>query len=147
MIDIKLSLTILVPGADMIRKAESLKSTQVPVINKKTGKQVFKQGKPLVKTILVEDPLKHDLNSMFLKDKKGKIVDRITFYTRKSVPARRSLNLSREAYEYMVSEVYPEWYKQRNWKNLTKEQRLAIHLDRIAANFGGVLEDFIVYDD
>lgn len=147
MIDIKLSLTILVPGANMVSKEESLKSTQVPVINKKTGKQVFKQGKPLVKTILVEDPLKHDLNTMFIKDKRGKIVDRISFYTRKSVPARRSMNLSREAYEYMVSEAYPEWYKLRNWKNLTKEQRLAIHLDRIAANFGGVLEDFIVYDD
>lgn len=146
MIDIKVSLTILVPGANMVSKEESLKSTQKQVYNK-AGKPVYKQGKPLMRTVLVEDPEKHDLNSMVITNSKGKVVDRISFYTRKSVPARRSLNISREAYEAMVSEVYPEWYKQRNWKNLTKEQRLAIHLERIAQNFNGEIEDFIVYDD
>ena len=147
MIDIKLSLTILVPGADMLSKEESLKRAQVPVINKKTGRQLFKQGKPLVKEVLVEDPAKHDLNSILITNNKGKVVDKIIFYTRKNKTARRSMNLSREAYEYMVSDVYPEWYKLRNWKNLNKDQRLALHLERIAQNFGGVLEDFIVYDD
>lgn len=146
MIDIKVSLTILVPGANMVSKEESLKSTQKTVYNK-AGKPVYKQGKPLTKEVLVEDPDKHDLNTMLISNSKGKVVDRISFYTRKSVPARRSMNISREAYEYMVSEVYPEWYKQRNWKNLTKEQRLAIHLERIAKNFNGEIEDFIVYDD
>ena len=145
MIDIKVSLTILVPGANMISKEESLKRIQKCVTNK--GKQVYKQGKPLMKEVLVEDPGKHDLNTVLISNDKGKIVDRVTFYTRKSVPARRSMNFSREAYEYMVSDVYPEWYKLRNWKNLTKEQRLAIHLERIAQNFGGEVEDFIVYDD
>lgn len=145
MIDIKVSLTILVPGANMISKEESLKSIQKCVTNK--GKQVYKQGKPLMKEVLVEDLDKHDLNTILISNDKGKIVDRVTFYTRKSVPARRSMNLSREAYDYMVSDMYPEWYKLRNWKNLTKEQRLAIHLERIAQNFGGEVEDFIVYDD
>lgn len=145
MIDIKVSLTILVPGANMISKEESLKSIQKCVTNK--GKQVYKQGKPLMEEVLVEDLDKHDLNTILISNDKGKIVDRVTFYTRKSVPARRSMNLSREAYDYMVSDVYPEWYKLRNWKNLTKEQRLAIHLERIAQNFGGEVEDFIVYDD
>lgn len=145
MIDIKVSLTILVPGANMISKEESLKSIQKCVTNK--GKQVYKQGKPLMKEVLVEDLDKHDLNTILISNDKGKIVDRVTFYTRKSVPARRSMNLSREAYDYMVSDMYPEWYKLRNWKNLTKEQRLAIHLERIAKNFGGEVEDFIVYDD
>ena len=147
MIDIKVSLTILVPGANMISKEESLKSTQVPVINKKTGKQIFKQGKPVVREVLVEDPAKHDLNHVLISNSKGKIVDKISFYTRKTVPARRSMNLSREAYEYMVSNEYPEWYKLRDWKNLKKEQRLLLHLERIAQNFGGELEDYIVYDD
>lgn len=146
MIDIKVSLTILVPGANMVSKSEALKSTQKQVYNK-AGKPVYKQGKPLMRTVLVEDPEKHDLNSMVITNSKGKVVDRISFYTRKSIPARRSMNISREAYEAMVSEVYPEWYKQRNWKNLTKEQRLAIHLERIAKNFNGEIEDFIVYED
>ena len=145
MIDIKVSLTILVPGANMISKEESLTSIQRCVTNK--GKQVYKQGKPLMKEVLVEDLDKHDLNTILISNDKGKIVDRVTFYTRKSVPARRSMNLSREAYDYMVSDMYPEWYKLRNWKNLTKEQRLTIHLERIAQNFGGEVEDFIVYDD
>ena len=146
MIDIKMSLTILVPGANMVSKAESLKVTQKQVYNK-AGKPVYKQGKPLMRTVLVEDPEKHDLNSLLITNSKGKVVDRLSFYTRKSVPARRSLNISREAYDYMVSDVYPEWYRQRNWKNLSREQRLALHLQRIAENFGGQIEDYIVYED
>ena len=146
MIDIKVSLTILVPGANMVSKEASLKSVQKPVKNKK-GQQVWKNGKPLMETIQVEDPEQHNLNNILLTNGKGKIVDKLSFYTRKTVPARRSLNLSREAYEYMVSAEYPDWYRLRNWKNLTKEQRLAIHMERIAQNFGGEVEDYIVYDD
>ena len=76
-----------------------------------------------------------------------KDVQTITVKTRKSKPASQSLNLSRDAYNYMVSNEAPYFVKPRDWERLTKKQRLEAHLKRIVEELGGVSFTYAVLDN
>lgn len=67
-----------------------------------------------------------------------KDAETITVKTRKYKPAGQSLNLSMDAYEYMIGEEAPYFVKPKDWKRLTKKQRLEAHLKRIVEGLGGV---------
>ena len=71
----------------------------------------------------------------------------ITVKTRKSKPASQSLNLSMDAYNYMVSNEAPYFVKPRDWERLTKKQRLEAHLKRIVEELGGVSFTHAVLDN
>lgn len=66
--------------------------------------------------------------------------------TRKSKPASQSLNLSMDAYNYMVSNEAPYFVKPRDWERLTKKRRLEAHLKRIVEELGGVSFTYAVLD-
>lgn len=74
-------------------------------------------------------------------------VQTITVKTRKSKPASQSLNLSMDAYNYMVSNEAPYFVKPRDWERLTKKQRLEAHLKRIVEELGGVSFTYAVLDN
>lgn len=92
----------------------------------------------------------YDTFSMRVKGKKSdgkKDVQTITVKTRKSKPASQSLNLSMDAYNYMVSNEAPYFVKPRDWGRLTKKQRLEAHLKRIVEELGGVSFTYAVLDN
>lgn len=80
--------------------------------------------------------------------KKGKKdTGTITVKTRKCKPAGQSLNLSMDAYEYMIGEEAPYFVKPRDWERLTKKQRLEAHLKRIVEGLGGVSFTYAILDN
>lgn len=80
--------------------------------------------------------------------KKGKKdTETITVKTRKCKPAGQSLNLSMDAYEYMIGEEAPYFVKPRDWERLTKKQRLEAHLKRIVEGLGGVSFTYAILDN
>ena len=85
MYNIKMSLTIELQGGQLLSKQECLKELRKPVLSKRTGKQLFKNGKPVFKTELVDDFDKCDKHTLKFYDKVKKENQFIHFYTRKSV--------------------------------------------------------------
>lgn len=81
-----------------------------------------------------------------LKDGK-KDAETITVKTRKYKPAGQSLNLSMDAYDYMTGKEAPYFVKAKDWKRLTKKQRLEAHLKRIVEELGGVSFTYAVLDN
>ena len=140
--EVKVSLTIELPGAMMWSKEECLKTTH-KVIKKET-----KAGKIYKKTIKVkvEDWDKMDEHTMRVAG--GFKPQVITFHTRKCKPAAQSLNISKEAYEYMIDkDSCPSWCKPSKWAATSKKQTLAAHLQRTVEHLGGTSYTYQVFDD
>lgn len=92
----------------------------------------------------------YDTFNMRVEGKKSdgkKDVQTITVKTRKNKPASQSLNLSMDAYNYMVSNEAPYFVKPRDWERLTKKQRLEAPLKRIVEELGGVSFTYAVLDN
>lgn len=141
--EIKLSLSVELQGSTMFSKEECLKTTR-KVIEKKT-----KAGKIYKKTIevKVEDWDKMEKHSMRVTDKDGTNPEIITFHTRKCKPATQSINICKEAYDYMTSKECPAWSKIGTWSQMKPEQRLESHLQRIAEHLGGTVISYKVFED
>ena len=123
--EIKVSLSVTLQGSVMLsqEQAKALEKEKVG-----TGYDTFnmrveglKDGKKDAKTITVE--------------------------TRKCKPANQSLNLSMDAYNYMIGKEAPYFVKARDWERLTKKQRLEAHLKRICEELGGVSFTYAVLDN
>ena len=92
----------------------------------------------------------YDAFSMRVEGKNGdgkKDAKTITVKTRKCKPASQSLNLSVDAYNYMIGEEAPYFVKARDWEKLTKKQRLEAHLRRIVEGLGGVSFTYAILDN
>lgn len=142
--EIKLNLSIELPGSTMLSKEECLKTTR-KVIEKKT-----KAGKIYKKTIevKVEDWDKMEKHSMRVANIKGTNPEIITFHTRKCKPAAQSLNMSKEAYEYMINEdSCPSWSKPGKWAAMSEKERLEAHLQRTVEYLGGISYTYQVLED
>lgn len=144
MIDIKLNLSIELPGSTMLSKEECLKTTR-KVIEKKT-----KAGKIYKRTIeaKVEDWDKMEKHSIRVTNTNGTNPEIVTFYTRKCKPATQSLNMSKEAYEYMIDEdSCPSWSKPGKWAAMSEKERLEAHLQRTVEHLGGISYTYQVFED
>lgn len=144
MSEIKLSLSIELQGSTMFSKEECLKTTH-KVIEKKT-----KAGKIYKKTIeaRVEDLDKMEKHSMKVANLNGTSPEIITFRTRKCKPATQSLNISKEAYEYMIDkDSCPSWSKPGKWAAMSKKERLEAHLQRTVEYLGGISYTYQVFED
>lgn len=140
MTDVKVSLNILVPGAVMYSKQECFKNPETesnPIEGKTTQHSMLIAGDPK-------------------PGQRKPELTRISFHTRNSEPARQHINLTREAYDYMINgEFCPEWFRSpesRNnsnyWKNVLDEKaRIKLHLERLAESLGGTLESFEILED
>lgn len=146
MIETKVSLTIMLQGSVMFSKDECLKTTQktVEVKNKKTGKVYKKTVKTLVDNLDMMD--KHTVRVSEKKD--GKLVhETYVYYTRKSRPASQHINISKESYNAMISSECPSWCKKKVWENMSKNQRLHAHLQRICDSLNGTSYHVEILDD
>lgn len=144
MIDIKLNLSIELPGSTILSKEECLKPTR-KVIEKKT-----RAGKIYKKTIevKVEDWEKMEKRSMRVANINGTNPEIITFHTRKCKPATQSLNMSKEAYEYMIDkDSCPSWSKPGKWTAMSEKERLEAHLQRTVEYLGGISYTYQVFED
>lgn len=165
MYNTKLSLTVTLPGSVMVSKLESLKQLKKPVLNQ-YGKPVYRNGKPAYKVETVDDYDKCDRNFIKIWDKDHKKSETLEYCTRKSVPARQVINMGEEAYNYMISDSYPEGFIpphdfipnkslvkkgfgriQQAWMLLSPEARLLWHCNNIAQELGGTVESYKVFDD
>lgn len=142
--EIKLSLGVELQGSTMFSKEECLKTTR-KVIEKKT-----KAGKIYKKTIevKVEDWDKMEKHSMRVANTNGTNPEIITFHTRKCKPATQFLNMSKEAYEYMIDkDSCPSWSKPGKWTAMSKKERLETHLQRTVEYLGGISYTYQVFED
>nr|DAR32463.1 MAG TPA: hypothetical protein [Bacteriophage sp.] len=108
--EVKVSLTVVLPGRTMV-------SQQVA------------ENKPLESydTIVVE-----------LWDKEVQKRERMFVKVRKSIPAKQSINLSVDAYKYMVSDEAPYFIKSKVWKAMNIKNRLEAHLQKICEQLNGI---------
>lgn len=134
MIEPKVNLTIILQGRVLLSKEECLKTTQ-KVIGKKK------------RTVLVEDNNKVNHHSMTVRDKNNKNPEVISFTTRKCKSATQVLNMSRESYDYMTSNICPEWESKKNWSTYSKKERLEKHLNQVASALGGKVLSYKVFED
>lgn len=144
MSEIKLSLSIELQGSTMFSREECLKTTH-KVIEKRT-----KAGRIYKKTIEVKvvDWDKMEKHSMRVANTNGTNPEIITFHTRKCKPATQSLNMSREAYEYMIDKnSCPSWSNPSKWAAMSKKERLEAHLQRTAEYLGGTSYAYQVFED
>lgn len=117
--NIKISLSIELPGSTMFSKEAS-----------------FKNATPL--------PDKHNKEFMKIKNGNGNL-ETITINTRKCIPAKQVINISEEAYNYFISDEKPPEYRS-DWKKMSSAARLYYHLDSIAKAMGGKMIDYKVLD-
>lgn len=117
--NIKVSLTIALPGSIMYSKQSCLKN-----------------GKP--------DPDKYNREYLKVEDGKGHF-EILTVNTRKCIPATQVININEDAYNYFISDEKPHDYR-NDWKSMSKDARLYWHLTEIAKLAGGEMLDFKVLD-
>lgn len=172
--DIKINLTMYVPGASFGSEQEYSKLLKKPIIvknGKYKGKQAIdREGNPLWRYVEVPDLDKFDKHELKLRKGTSPSLEPLVFYTRKPKEAKKTVNLSREAYEYFISDAVPHGYRApktfvpyaptrtkrgvlgiplnvQAWKSLDETQRLEWNLEYYCSNFGGTLKSYVVFDD
>lgn len=118
--DIKVSLSIVIPGSQLY-------SEQVCSKNPK-------------------ECTEH--NQFTVEDKKTHKKEVIHYYTRKRIPARQSLKITKEAYDSMTDKLScPEWEKMFIWSKMSRKQRLESHCKRICEGLNGVSFSYEILED
>lgn len=140
MSEIKLSLSIELQGSTMFSKEEYLKTTQKVITTK--------NGRKRIVTKVVEDWDKMNKHTIRVIDTNVTNPEIITFHTRKCKPATQSLNISKEAYEYMIGkDSCPSWSKPSKWAAMSEKERLEAHLQRTVEHLGGISYAYQVFED
>ena len=147
MADVKVSLTLLIPGSKRYSKQLCFKNSEI----------VDKKGR---KTI-VEEPIPgmtdehHLVVQHFDKKTKKHFHAHYRFHTRKCIPAEKVINLTQDAFDYMTSAGCPAWFRIREdkkkpqdvWRDLEPEQRLEFHLHRIAEAENAIVKSYQILED
>ena len=134
--DIKVSLNIILPGRVMYTKEECVKEIKSSYIDKKGHKRS--------KDTIVDDYEKYNLESMKVYSEYS--TDILHIHTRKCKPATQSININKEAYEFMTS-LDSAIGNPKQWKQMSKIKRLEAHLNNYAESLGGVLDNYVIFED
>ena len=138
---IKVNLSIVLPGSTMLSEQECSKQLKDTII---------KKGKKKIITKTMYNKENNTENRIFLdyKDNDGiRHREPLFFMTRNTIPCKKSINISKEAYDYMVSTECPAWEKMGEWKQLSRIKRLTSHMQRICDNEGGISFEFQIFED
>ena len=135
MSEIKVNLSIVIPGRTMWSEEECLKTTQEKHIN---------NVKPNDQSI---DGSKMRREHVKIRDRKNNLLT-INYYVRKCKPAAQSINISKESYQYMVGKnsMLPR-YKPNQWAAMNKKERLESHLKNICESLQGSSFTYQVFED
>ena len=93
------------------------------------------------------DPNVEVKNVVFVWDNKQKKHVPVEFYTKGNSLITQTINISKEAYNYMTSKECPEWSKKAEWLSMSKKKRFEAHLSRIANDFRGKVVHYEVFED
>lgn len=140
--NIKVNLSILLPGGTMLSVEESTRIIEEPV-KTPSGKNKQLNGEVVTTPIRVMDTHKHDKFEMEIMDRGRK--ETIKVFTRKSKKARQVMHLTEDAFDYMTSDERPYDYK-GIWSRLTDMEKLKWHCNRIAETIGGTVESIQILD-
>lgn len=143
--DVKVNLTITLKGSVIMSKEECLKTIQKEITKKnpKNGKAMYKK----IIDIQVEDWDKCDKNVIKVSEKNNNNPETITFFTRKTKPAIQVIGISNKAYDYMISNVCPEWSTMSEWARMSKKAKLESHFNNIAEYLGGKVSSYQIFDE
>ena len=127
MSEIKVFLSLLVPGASLL----------TPEFCEKNPKESY------------------DVFKLLVRNGRGKnSTELLTVATRKSKTAKQSISITKEAYNYMVSNEFESnspsllrKYPKHVWLKMTPKQRLEAHLSIIAESFNAIGFTYEVLDD
>ena len=97
----------------------------------------------------------YDVTKLLVRNGRGKnSTELITVATRKNKTAKQSISITKEAYDYMVSNEFESnspsllrKYPKHVWLKMTPKQRLEAHLSIIAESFNAVGFTYEVLDD
>lgn len=82
-----------------------------------------------------------------VEDNKGK-KETLHVHIRKCKQAQQVTNISRQAYEYMISEnARPKGITPGHWKKLSLKERLEVGLKEICESYGGISYTYVVLKD
>lgn len=128
MYEIKVNLTVELPGRTMLSKQECLKQ--------------------LKNDEIVEDFDKMEEFSLRIYDPETNKRLTIKPRIRKCKPAIQSLNICKEAYEYMISKnSTPSSIRENTWLLMSQQSRLEYHLKEISESLGGTSFTYQVIED
>lgn len=132
MSEIKVSVSITLPGSVMFTQAEAEQLEK-----EKTGTGFD------TKSMIVEGKIwDKKLNKQVTKS------ERITFKYRKCRLASKIISLGKEAYDYMrSSDSVLTPFKPYQWKGLKPDARLKLHIKRLCEALGGLSYTYKVFDD
>lgn len=81
------------------------------------------------------------------KKKLIKTVEYLDIHVRKCRTASQSINMTKEAYDYMVSKECPYFAKPKDWVRMSKVKRLEAHLEETCKALGGISYTYQVFED
>lgn len=81
------------------------------------------------------------------KKKLIKTVEYLDIHVRKCRTASQSINMTKEAYDYMVSKECPYFAKPKDWARMSKVKRLEAHLEETCKALGGISYTYQVFED
>lgn len=125
--EVKVSLSLLVPGAGLL----------APEFCDKNPKESY------------------DVIKLRVQNGRGKnSTELLTVATRKNKTAKQSISITKEAYNYMVSNEFESncpsllrKYPKHVWLKMTPKQRLEAHLAILAESLGAISFTYEVFDD
>lgn len=127
MTDIKVRLSLEVPGATMLSSQDCEKMSKDEAYE--------------TNLIQIEHQKKKGVKKLTKKEN-------LIVFTRKSKPAKQNISISREAYKYMTDKkCVPSFTTAFIWNKLNAKKRLERHLQEIAEYFNALSYSYEILDD
>ena len=126
--DVKVNLNIVLPGRTLLSAKECAENP----------KESYEHQKIRIETVK-KDPKK--------KNKFIKSVEWIGIEVRKCRTASQSINMTKQAYDYMTSKECPYFSKPKDWSRMSKVKRLEAHLEETCKALGGISYTYQVFED
>lgn len=92
------------------------------------------------------DPLYYDINTMEFRNNKTKHTDVVKFKTPKCKPCIQTINMTEEAYRYMLDTPTSNM-SANHWKRIPENQRITEHLKEIQHDLDAINFEFTVFED
>ena len=92
------------------------------------------------------EPLHYDVNTMDFYDRKNGKKETVKFKTSRCKPCIQTINMSMEAYQYMISTPTSN-ISTNHWKRMSENQRIAEHLKETQHDLDAINFEFIVFED
>lgn len=128
MSEIKLSLSIKLPGSVMYSQEGAKALEQQGLAGFTKHSLVVEMHKRMGKKVKVDKETIH-------------------YKTRNTIPAIQNINISKDAYNYMVSKECPSFMTPKDWARMSKIKKLEAHLNEIAESRGGKVLHYHIFED